>query len=122
MNEDFEQRLREAIALFSDNNFALSDIVKKGNKRGITEAQIRVGMIKVAERIKNKETIKPKQMVWQAWAEAEKIQGEAYTALEKDRSELRSQIYRLTKERTIIAVIGIIGWLGAIALVARDYL
>jgi hypothetical protein len=121
MSIDFGHKMREAIGFFEENNFSLSDMVTRGKKYGLTEAQVRVGMMRVFDRVNNGEELKPLRYAWAAWDEAKKVQSEAYTAYEMSRAALRKQVEKTKSLLTWASVIGSVGWVAAIMLGIQIY-
>ena len=113
MSLEFEQKMRDAIAFYEENHFPLSEMIKKGRDQGLTEAQVRIGMVKVHDRIRNGEKLKPMRYAWQAWIEGKAAQGDAFRQIDKDRAELRKEIAKLSKQRAVSAYVGLVGWLAA---------
>lgn len=97
-NMEMDQKMREAIRLFVDNKHSIPEIIKRGWKQGLSEAQTRAGMVRVLERVQAGETIKPIRLVWQAWAEAKKVQSEDFMRYEKGRDELNKRIDNIKKK------------------------
>lgn len=105
MGLTFEDKMRAAITLFQENKHQANEVIKRGRKQGLKEAQTREGMVRVWERVQAGETIKPIQMAWEAWAEAKNAQGQEFLEYEFTREELRMVIRKLRKQRDIGIVI-----------------
>jgi hypothetical protein len=113
---NLDDKMKEAISLFASNNHAVQEIIKRGRKQGLSEAQTRAGMVRVLERIQEGENIKPIRMVWQAWAEAKQVHGDDFRAMEHDKRELRGIIAKGHKHRDWAIEAAIVGWTVAIIL------
>lgn len=118
---ELDKDMRDAIQFFADNNFATSEIIKRGFKQRLTEGQIRAGMVRIWLRVKGGEKIKPMRLVWRAWEEARKIQSDDFMVLEDSKKTLRSKVDSLTKAKTIATTVGGIGWITALIFIVQYY-
>lgn len=89
---DAEQKMKEAIRFFDENHFPLYELIKRGAKQRLTSGQVRAGMVRVWERVKAGEVIKPMRLAWQAWTEAHKVQSSEFDSMESNRESLRAVI------------------------------
>ena len=116
-----EKEMKEAIQFFADNNFPAVEMIKKGWKQSLTEGQTRAGMVRVYNRVKDGEEIKPNRLAWRAWEEGAKIQADDFMALETDKETLRSQVDSLTKHRMIVSILAGIGWITALVFIVQYF-
>lgn len=121
MNPNFEQRMKDTVKFFADNNFPMSELIKRGKKQGLTEAQIRAGMIRVYEKVQKGEKVKPIRYAWNAWNEAKNIQQEVYSVLDKTRWSLKEQIETLVNSRDRYRIIAMVGWLVALIFAVQAF-
>lgn len=70
LSQTIDEKMRKVVKFFDENNFPVSEIIKRGRKQGLNEKQILSGMSAVYERMERGEEIKPYRMVWRVWDEA----------------------------------------------------
>ena len=116
-----EKEMKDALQFFLENNLHPAEVIKRGFKQGLNEGQTRMGMIRVYERVKGGEKIKPLRLAWQAWEEAKRVQGDEFMALESDKESLRVRADDAHKRSQWAVVVGGVGWITAIIFIVQYF-
>ena len=104
LSQTIDQKMREVIRYFADNNFDVSEIIIRGRKQGLNEKRVLSGMMRVYEKIQQGEVIKPRNLVWKAWEEARGIKNSDVMNFLLNRDKLIAENKKLRKNVAIVYV------------------
>jgi hypothetical protein len=76
----------------------VSEILKRGRKQGLRDAQIYEGMQIIYDKIQSGEFIKDIALVWRVWEEAKRSEGREMEGFVRDFSKRKTIIWSLRKE------------------------